>query len=70
MAMSRSFGGNVVHDPLADADLAGGDVLEPRDHAQQRRFSAARRPDQDDELAVADADVDAVDDLGRAKGLA
>ena len=44
----------------ADADLAGGDVLEPGDQAQQRGLAAAGRPDEDDELAVGDVEVDAV----------
>ena len=69
MAMSRSFGGTLVDDALADADLAGGDVLQPRDHAQQGRLAAARRADQDDELAVVDQDIDAMDDLDRSEGL-
>ncbi len=41
----------------------------PGDHAQQRGLAAARRADEDDELAVVDVDVDAVDDLGRARAL-
>ena len=64
------LGRHVVDDARADADLAAGDVLQPGDHAQQRRFAAARRADQDDELAVGDVDVDAMDDLRRAIGLA
>ena len=64
------FRRHVVDDALADADLSRGDVLEPGDHPQQGRLAAARRPDQDDELAVADVDVDAVNDLKRAEGLA
>ena len=60
----------VVDHPLADADLARGDVLEPGDHAQQRRLAAAGRADEDDELAVLDVDRDAVQDRRRAEGLA
>ena len=52
-----------VDDRVADGDLAGGDRLEPRDHAQQRRLAAARGADDDDELAVGDLRVDAVDHL-------
>ena len=52
----------VVDHPVADADLAVGDVLQPRDHPQQGGFSAARRADQHDELAVTDGDIHAVDD--------
>jgi hypothetical protein len=29
-------------------------VAQPGDHAQQRRLAAARRPDEDDELALLD----------------
>ena len=52
--MSRSFGGSVVDHAVADGDLAGGDVFQPRDHAQQGGLAAARRADQHDELAVID----------------
>ena len=47
-------GRDVVHEPVADVDLAAGDFLEPGDHPQRRRFAAARRADQHDELAVGD----------------
>ena len=70
MAMSRSFGGTslTTRSPIRISPC--GDLLEPGDHAQQRRLSAARGPDEDDELAVGDIDVDAVDDFDRAEGLA
>ena len=61
---------HVVDHALADADLARGDVLQPRNHAQQGRLAASRRPHQHDELAVADRDADAMDDLDRAESLA
>ena len=44
-----------------DLDLAVGDLFQPGDHAKQRRFSAARRADEDDELAL-------VDRSGRCRG--
>ena len=47
-----------------------GDVLQPRDHAQQGGLAAAGRADQHDELAVANGDIDAVDDVRRAERLA
>ena len=53
----------VVDDAAADRDLAAGDLLQPGDHAQQRALAAAGRPDDDDELAVGDLGVDAVDHL-------
>ncbi len=54
-------------DPV-DLDVAGGGVLEAGDHPQQRRFSAARGADEDAELAVADLEIDAADDLGLSEG--
>ena len=60
---------HLVHDALADADLARSDVFEPRDHPQQGRLAASRRADQDDELAVVDQDVDAMDDLDGSERL-
>ena len=41
--MSRSFGGTRLTTRVADRDLALADLLEPGDHAQQRRLAAARR---------------------------
>ncbi len=59
-----------VHNAVADHDLARRDFLEPGDHAQQGRFAAAGRPDDDDEFAVGNVDRHAVDDLGAAVALA
>ena len=56
MAMSRSFGGMWLTTLPPIADLARRDVLEPGEHAQQRRLSAARRADEDDELAIGDVE--------------
>ena len=53
--------GRLLVDPLAaDAQLAGGDVLQPGDHVQRGGLPAAGRPDQDHELAVGDLEVDLV----------
>ena len=52
---------DLVDDAAADIDLAAGDGLQPRDHAQQRGFSAAGRADQHAECAVADLEIDALD---------
>src|SRR5213075_2508370 len=58
--------GRYVVDPLAvDQELAFADTLESGDHAQERRLAAARGPDEDHELAVADLEIDAVDDCRR-----
>ena len=59
-----------IDDPVADADLAVGNVLEAGDHAQQGRFAAAGRSDQGDEFAVLDVDIDAVQDFGVPVGFA
>ena len=58
----------VVHPLAADEEIARRDVLEPGDEAQQGRFSAAGGADEDDELAVANVEIDAVDDLHPAEG--
>ena len=55
---------HLVHALAADLQLAAGDVLQPRDHAQQRRLAAARRPDEDAELALRDVQVHVPDDGG------
>ena len=70
MAMSRSFGGDVVDDAPADPDLAGADRLEPGDHREQRRLAAAGRADQHDELAGLDLEVDVLQHLDGAEALA
>ena len=46
----------VVDDPVADLQLTAGDRLEAGDHPQRRRLAAARRPDEDEELAVGDVE--------------
>jgi hypothetical protein len=53
---------DVIDQPFADADLAAGSLLQPGDHAQQRGLAAARRADQDDELAIGDFKIDRVQD--------
>jgi hypothetical protein len=56
----------VVDDLAVDQDLAAGDLLQPRQHAQQRALAAAAGAHQHDELAVSDGELDAVDDLDLA----
>ena len=53
--------GQIVDHPLADRDLPGGDLLQAGDHAERGRLAASRRPDEDDELLVADVQVDVLD---------
>ena len=55
------LGRAVVDHLAADLQLAAGDVLEPGDHPQRRRLAAARGPDEDHELAVADLQVHVLD---------
>src|SRR5690606_21979408 len=52
----------------ADADRAAVGTFQPRDHAQQRRLPAARRPDEDDEFAALCCERYAADDLGGTEG--
>ncbi len=53
---------DVVDLLAADGHLAGRDVLQPGDQAQQGGFTAAGRPDEDRELAILDIEIDALDD--------
>ncbi len=57
-------------DPLAvDHHLSAGNLFEPGDHAQKRRLPASRRTNEDNELAVHDLEVHAVNHLKRAEPL-
>ena len=64
------FGRQVVDAAPADLQRTRGDLFQPGDQAQQRRFAAAGRADENDEFAVLDADVDALDDLVLPEALA
>jgi hypothetical protein len=46
---------------VADRDPAAGDVLEPGDHAEQRRLATTGRAHQYEEFAVSDVEGDIVD---------
>src|SRR5690606_41939735 len=54
-----------LHDalPIFQLDMTAADFFQAGDQPQQGGFAAAGRPDEDDELAVADIQVDALDDL-------
>ena len=54
---------HVVHQLAVDAKRAGRDFFQAGDHAQRGRLAAARRPDQHDELAILDLQVEVVDRL-------
>ena len=68
--MSRSLGWTSLTTRSPIEIVAGGDVLQPGDHAQQGRLAAAGGADQHDELAVLDRDRHAVQDLKAAKRFA
>ena len=57
----------IVHDASVDADIPGGRILEAGNHAQSGRLAAAGRPDEDDELAVFDGEVQVLDRLNGAE---
>src|SRR5690606_30081179 len=59
-----------VDDAPRDLDVALGDRLQPRHHAQQSGLAAAGRAEDDDELAGRHVEVDAMDDLRLGVGLA
>jgi len=63
----EQVGGCIAHHAAADRDAPGVVALQPGDHAQGRRLAAARRPEQGDELAVLDGEVDRIDCLHRAE---
>ncbi|KKO63297.1 hypothetical protein VM94_03048 [Janthinobacterium sp. KBS0711] len=53
----------VVDDLPLDGDGAARDGLEPRNHAHQGGFSTTRRAHEDDEFALLDFQVDAMNDF-------
>jgi hypothetical protein len=55
------LGRDIVDPPVADVQIAAADFLEPGDHAKRGALAAARRSDQDQELLVADLNVQIVD---------
>jgi hypothetical protein len=57
------------HFHAADSKRALGGELEPGDHAQGRRLAAAARPEQREELAVSDAEVEISHRVDVAKDL-
>jgi len=50
----------IVDQPPADQDVAGGLGLQSGDHPEQRGLSTTRRPEEHQELALVDREVDAV----------
>ena len=69
MEMLRARGGRSLTSLPPMRDFAAADFFKPGDHAQRRRLAAAGRPDQRDEFAVGDFEIDAVHDLHVAVAL-
>ena len=70
MAMPRFDGGDVVdHRARRCRCVPEVTVSSPEMHAQQRRLAAARRADEDDELARLDVEVDVLEDVDGAVAL-
>ncbi len=55
--------GGVERADTLDQQVAGGRLFQTGDDAQQGRLAATGRPDDHDELAVVDVEVDALQDL-------
>ena len=70
MAMSRSFGRRLLtmRPPIAISPAVI--AVQPGDDVEQCRLAAARGADQDQEFAVLDFDVDALQHLDGAEALA
>ena len=69
MAMPRLAGGTFatsLPSMMIEPDVASS---RPGDDAQQRRFSAAGRSDENDEFAVLDLEIDALQHIDRPKDL-
>ena len=66
--MSRSFGETSLTTRPPIRISPSRDLLEPRDHPQRGRLAAARRADEDHELAVGDLEVERLDGA-RAVGI-
>ncbi len=58
MERPRLAGGTSLTSTPSISISAAGRVLEAGDQPQQRGLAAARRPDEDDELAVLDLEID------------
>ena len=52
------FRRHIVHPAFSDENIAAGDFLQPRDHAQRGGFAAARRADEHDEFPILDFEVE------------
>ena len=57
VTISRS---HIVHHGISDGDASERHVLETGNHAKSRGLAAPRRPQEDQELAISDLEVEAV----------
>ena len=68
MAMPRSAAATAFIGLPPIRQLAGGDLLQPGDHAQQGGLAAAGRADEDHQLAILDGQRDVADGFDLAEG--
>ena len=68
MATLRAWESSVLTTTSSKVDFAGGDLFQADDHAQGRGLAAARGPQQGDELAVVDGEVQIVDRMHLVDG--
>src|SRR5689334_2899218 len=61
--------GDAIHNLIVQQNFAVADTFQPGDHAEGRRFSAARWANQNDKLAVGDFQIDLVDRRDFAEAL-
>ena len=59
----------IVDRPAADRHGAARDIFKPGNHAKQRGFAASRRPEEDDEFAIRNVKIKALDDIDGAIAL-
>ena len=58
---------NIIDHAITDAQLAAGNLLQTRDHAQRGRFTTARRADQNDKFLVLNLQIQIRDGLHIAR---
>ena len=66
MPMLRWYGGTRDSGLPSSRIFAGGRRLEPREQHQRRGLSRSRRPEQGQELAPLDIEIETIDDASNA----
>ena len=61
------LGRHVIHQAVADVNVAASELLEPRDHAQRRGLAAARRPHEHEKFPILDLNRHVIDGDNIAK---